>query len=160
MRKKILFALALLCAALVLAAAPAKADLISDIFGGSQNPTIRKSRMVRLHPPGHFIHRRLDGPARRVGGFTALASYYGGGEYLNSRTASGERFRAGGMTCAHRTLPLGTRLLVSYRGRSVVVRINDRGPAAWTGRSLDLARGAAARLGMPGVAPVRVAVLQ
>lgn len=95
---------------------------------------------------------------------TVIASFYGGGgkERLNKHTASGAVFRPGGLTAAHRTLPLGTRLLVSRSGRSVVVTVNDRGPAAWTGRSLDLSRGAAARLAMlgVGVAPVNVQVLQ
>jgi len=99
-----------------------------------------------------------------AGSFTALSSYYGGGsrgEYLNARTASGERFRAGAMICAHRTLAFGTRLLVSRAGHSVVVRVADRGPNIRTGRDLDLSRGAAARLGMirAGVAQVTVAIL-
>ena len=87
-----------------------------------------------------------------------LASWYGGGERLNRQTASGEVFRPSGLTAAHRTLPLGTLLEVSYQGRTVVVRVNDRGPAAWTGRSLDLSRGAAARLGFIGQGQARVAV--
>lgn len=66
-----------------------------------------------------------------------------------------------GLTAAHRSLPLGTRLLVSHAGRSVVVRVNDRGPAAWTGRSLDLSRGAASAIGLisSGVGAVQVQVL-
>lgn len=78
------------------------------------------------------------------------ASFYGGGraERLAARTASGERFDPRALTAAHRSLPFGTRLRVSYRGRSIVVRINDRGPAASTGRALDLSRGAAAALGL------------
>ncbi len=96
--------------------------------------------------------------------FTAKASYYGGGPRRfepNTHTASGERFNQWGLTAAHRTLPLGTRLLVTHRGRSVVVRVNDRGPAAWTGRSLDLSRGAATRIGLiaNGTGPVLVQVL-
>ena len=96
--------------------------------------------------------------------FTTRASYYGGGPRRyepNSHTANGERFNQWGLTAAHRSLPMGTRLLVSHGGRSVVVRINDRGPAAWTGRSLDVSRGAAARLGLigPGVGAVHVTVL-
>ncbi|WP_457797652.1 septal ring lytic transglycosylase RlpA family protein [Methylocystis sp. S23] len=93
-----------------------------------------------------------------VGASLMTASYYGSGEYLNALTASGERFRASGLTAAHRTLPFGTRLLVSRGGRSVVVRVNDRGPAAWTGRSLDLSRGAASRIGMLGAGVARVSV--
>jgi rare lipoprotein A len=94
-----------------------------------------------------------------AGASPMVASYYGSGEYLNALTASGERFKASGMTAAHRTLPFGTRLLVSRGGRSVVVRVNDRGPAAWTGRSLDLSRGAASRIGMLGAGVSRVSVI-
>ncbi len=90
-----------------------------------------------------------------------IASYYGHGERLNTHTASGERFRPEGLTAAHRTLPLGTKLLVRCGRRSVVVRVNDRGPAAWTGRSIDLSRGAAARLGLikKGTGRVSISVL-
>jgi rare lipoprotein A len=90
---------------------------------------------------------------------TVLASWYGGGERLSAHTASGERFRPGGLTVAHRSYPLGTRLRVSYHGRSAVCRVNDRGPAAWTGRSIDLARGCARAIGMSGVSRVSVARL-
>ena len=95
-------------------------------------------------------------------GRLVLASWYGGGERLNRHTASGEVFRPHGLTAAHRTLPMGTRIAVTYAGRSVVVRINDRGPAAWTGRALDLSRGAAAALGFlaRGEAFVRIAVVR
>lgn len=87
---------------------------------------------------------------------TMRASYYG--SESGSRTANGERFRPSGLTAAHRTLPFGTRLRVCHRGRCVVVRVNDRGPARWTHRSLDLSRGAAAQIGMlrVGVALVQV----
>ncbi len=96
--------------------------------------------------------------------FVANASYYGGGPRSlepNRHTASGERFNPWGLTAAHRSLPMGTRLLVSHAGRSVVVRVNDRGPAAWTGRSLDVSRGAATRIGLigPGTGAVHVQVL-
>lgn len=96
---------------------------------------------------------------------TAMASYYGGGPKKyepNSHTANGERFRPDGHTLAHRSLPFGTRVRVTYGGRSVVCRVNDRGPAKWTGRSLDLSRGCARAIGMipVGVARVRYAVLR
>ena len=87
---------------------------------------------------------------------TVHASYYGHGEKLSQHTASGERFNPHGLTAAHRTLPFGTHLRVTYRGRSVVVRVNDRGPAKATGRSLDLSYGAARALGMLGSAPVAI----
>lgn len=92
-----------------------------------------------------------------------IASYYGGGgrERLNALTASGERFNPEGFTAAHRTLHFGTRLQVCYRG-CVTVRVNDRGPAASTGRSLDLSRGAARAIGLTriGFAAVSVTVLR
>ena len=96
--------------------------------------------------------------------FTAMTSWYGGGPKRfepNTHTANGERFNKMGLTAAHRTLPLGTRLLLSHGGRSVVVRVNDRGPATWTGRSLDVSRGAAAALGLikSGTGVVNVTVL-
>jgi rare lipoprotein A len=79
---------------------------------------------------------------------TCLASYYGGGERLNRHTANGEVFRPNGLTAAHRSHRFGTRVRVSLGKRSVVVRINDRGPAAYTGRCIDLSKGAASKLGM------------
>ena len=90
-----------------------------------------------------------------------IASFYGRkGERLNRHTANGEVFNPLALTAAHRTLPFGTLLQVTYRGETVVVRINDRGPAQWTGRSLDLSYGAARKLGLvaAGSGPVEVAV--
>ncbi|MNF73155.1 RlpA-like protein precursor [compost metagenome] len=86
------------------------------------------------------------------------ASYYGS-RHHGRRTASGERFDQHALTAAHRTLPFGTRVKVTNlnNDRTVVVRINDRGPHI-RGRIIDLSREAADRLGMlrAGVAPVRV----
>ena len=86
--------------------------------------------------------------AARCHGQVGTASWYG--PESGNRTASGERFNGSGMTAAHRSLPLGTIVRVTdlRTGRSVVVRINDRGPARWTGRIIDLSRAAAIRLGM------------
>ncbi len=91
-----------------------------------------------------------------TGGSLIYASYYSSGY----RTASGERFNPNGYTAAHRSLPFGTRLQVTNprTGRSVVVRINDRGPFV-RGRGLDLARGAAFAIGMRSTMPVRIALL-
>jgi rare lipoprotein A len=65
------------------------------------------------------------------------------------------------MTVAHRTLPLGTKLQLSLGGRSVVVTVNDRGPARSTGRSLDVSRAVARALGFEraGTASLEMAVL-
>ena len=80
---------------------------------------------------------------------SGLASWYGH-EFAGRRTSSGVRFDPRQLTCAHRTLPLGTRLLVTSEetGRSVVVTVNDRGPYAGPDRIIDLSRAAATRLGM------------
>ncbi len=79
--------------------------------------------------------------------------------YVDTATASGELFDANAMTAAHRSLPFGTKVLVANlnNGRSVVVRINDRGPYI-AGRIIDLTKGAASTLGMleSGVVEVRV----
>jgi|SRR5579885_466545 rare lipoprotein A len=83
-----------------------------------------------------------------------VASWYG--RESGRVTASGERFHPPGLTAAHRSLPFGARLRVSLHSRSVGVRINDRGPAAWTGRCLDLSQGAARALRMRGVARVKI----
>ena len=92
---------------------------------------------------------------------TGVASFYGR-EFEGRRTASGERYRATELTAAHRTLPFGTVLRVTHlrSGRSVEVRVNDRGPHR-KGRIVDLSRRAAEALGMigPGLARVRIEVL-
>jgi len=91
----------------------------------------------------------------QVGG----ASWYGPG-FHGRRTASGERFNQNAMTLAHRSMPFGTRVRVTNlrTGRSVVGRVNDRGPFV-RGRIVDLSAGMARRLGISGVAQVRVEVL-
>ncbi|ATS18408.1 hypothetical protein BRW62_06185 [Parathermosynechococcus lividus PCC 6715] len=93
---------------------------------------------------------------------TGMASWYGPG-FHGARTANGERFNQDAMTAAHKTLPFGTRVRVTnlHNGRSVIVRINDRGPFT-PGREIDLSRGAAAAIGLigAGVGPVRIDVLQ
>jgi rare lipoprotein A len=92
------------------------------------------------------------GSPRNAGHNYGLATFYDPGYGRN------------GLTAAHRTLAFGTmvRVLNRSNGRSVVVRIADRGPQAWTGRVLDLSRSAARVLGMmrAGVVPVEYAVLR
>ena len=77
---------------------------------------------------------------------TGLTSWYGPG-FEGALTASGEVFDPYGYTAAHKTLPLGTQLSVSYAGRTVQVTVNDRGPYSG-GRDLDLSQGAAEYLGL------------
>ena len=90
---------------------------------------------------------------------TGFASYYKTGK----RTASGERFNPQGLTAAHRNLPFGTRVLVTNlrNGKSVIVRINDRGPFIRS-RVIDLSFGAARAVDLTssGVTKVKVVPLE
>ncbi len=98
-------------------------------------------------------------PAPIVQGQEGIASWYGR-PYNGRRTADGEIYNMYAMTAAHRTLPFGTRVRVHdlENGRSVVVRINDRGPFV-EGRIIDLSYGAAQALHMPSTAVVRLHIL-
>lgn len=97
-----------------------------------------------------------------VGVYRGQASWYGPGFHGN-RTANGERFNQYALTAAHPYLAFGTQVRVTnnYTGRSVVVRINDRGPYSG-GRIIDLSAGAAEAIGLKssGVGPVSVEVLR
>jgi len=109
----------------------------------------------KVHSPKPASHSSHSSSSSKVRSGTASWYQYG------RRTANGERFNPDGLTAAHRTLPFGTRLVVRNRrnGRSVVVRVNDRGPFI-RGRVLDVSRGAARKLGMigTGTAPVDITV--
>jgi rare lipoprotein A len=87
---------------------------------------------------------------------TGIAAFYGGG-----RTSSGEVSGPNGLTAAHRTLPFGTKVLVTNvrNGRTVLVRINDRGPYG-RGRIIDLSRAAARELDMIRVGTTQVSVVR
>jgi len=87
---------------------------------------------------------------------SGIASAYSGG-----RTANGEHARAGGLTAAHGSLPFGTRVRVTNKcnHRSVVVRVNDRGPYV-RGRIIDLTPAGAHALGFSGLASVSVEVVR
>lgn len=88
---------------------------------------------------------------------SGIASVYA---YKGGRTANGERVSPRALTAAHKTLPFGTRVRVTNRrnGRSVVVRINDRGPFV-RGRIIDLTPAGAHALGFSGLAPVTVKIV-
>jgi rare lipoprotein A len=101
-------------------------------------------------------------PIRPQPGQLGIASWYGPG-FQGRPTASGEQYNQNALTAAHRTLPLGSKVQVTNltNGKSVQVRINDRGPFV-RGRVIDLSRGAAGRLGIVrrGTSRVRVQVLR
>jgi rare lipoprotein A len=91
------------------------------------------------------------------------AGWYGD-RYHGRKTSSGERFNQNQLTAAHRTLPFGTVVQVKNlnNGRTVEVRINDRGPFGRKTRIIDLSRAAARKLDMvrSGVAPVEVRIVR
>lgn len=84
----------------------------------------------------------VETDAKSLNSSTMRASWYQHGK----RTANGERFIPDGYTTAHKTLPFGTNLELTHNGKSVRVRVNDRGPFI-KGKDLDLSRGAAKALG-------------
>jgi len=102
-----------------------------------------------------------DEPAAKHVG-DGVASFYGA-ELAGNRTASGERFNPRALTAAHRSLPLGSKLRVTNKknGRSVVVRINDRGPFH-KGRLIDVSYAAAQEISMvsAGEASVKLELLR
>ena len=137
------------------------------IFGGGITEASAKThRHHHQHHYGHhhFHHASAGGSWRDANAsiapswgsgrtFSGMASYYG--NESGRRTASGQRFNQSAMTCAHRSLPFGTRLRVTHGGRSVVVTVNDRGPFV-RGRVLDLSTGAARAIGLTAAGVGRI----
>ena len=105
---------------------------------------------------------RGSDPSPAVWTETGVASWYGE-PFHGRKTASGEKYDMNDLTCAHPTLAFGTRLRVENldNGRSITVRVNDRGPFKKE-RILDVSRKAAQELGMigPGTAQVRISVVE
>jgi rare lipoprotein A len=110
------------------------------------------------HPPQDEVSLRDTSPdddAAQAQGQTGRASWYD----LEAKTASGEAMDGEALTAAHPSLPFGSKVTVANldNGRSVVVRINDRGPFS-EGRIIDVSRAAAEKLGMIGTGVARVSV--
>jgi rare lipoprotein A len=158
--------------AVVLGAASLAACAQSSVV--SQKSEIRASRVASLdydRAPSHVTHRRVAAvkkhtpfASRRHSGDTKVASNGVASFYTEgTQTASGEMFNTMEMTAAHPTLPFGTKLRVTDvgSGRSVTVRVNDRGPYI-RGRIVDVSYSAANALGMvgKGVANVKLDVVQ
>jgi rare lipoprotein A len=134
------------------------------LFGGGISEASAKSYRHH-HAHRHSHHASLRGgdwrnanaaiaPESGSGrSFSGMASYYG--NESGSRTASGQHFNQNAMTCAHRSLPFGTKLRVTHGDRSVVVTVNDRGPFV-RGRVLDLSTAAARAIGLTGAGVGRV----
>ena len=118
----------------------------------AQEPAQATGTVARALPPTGAAAARpaaRDKIGRRIA-VTRAAWYQHAG-----RTASGEKYNPDGLTAAHRTLPLGTKVRVvnQRNGRSVVVRINDRVPKT-AKQPVDLSRGSARAIGLTGIAPV------
>ncbi|MGJ4929326.1 septal ring lytic transglycosylase RlpA family protein [Bradyrhizobium sp. HKCCYLS2038] len=157
--------LVLVCAAAASLAACAQSSAVRQ--ARLMAPTRQAAYEFRPQPqraetaPNSVVHVRQAeaSPPPAHAASSGLASYYSEGR----RTASGERFDPSELTAAHRSLPFGTRLQVTNvkTGRSVVVRVNDRGPFV-QGRVVDVSYSAAQALGMvnTGVAPVKVSVVR
>lgn len=92
-----------------------------------------------------YVALVLSVPAHGAEQRCGVASWYGN-EHHGRHTASGKVFNQWGLSAAHMTLPFGTKLRVSYQGRSVDVVVNDRGNFAKYGRIIDLSRGAFRKL--------------
>jgi rare lipoprotein A len=118
------------------------------------SPNVRPAAITASEP-------RAQAASSEASGHVALASWYGPG-FVGQRTANGEVYHRDDLTAASRSLPLGTRVRVTNlnTARSVVVRINDRGPYVH-GRGIDLSQRAAEQIGLnhSGVARVSIARL-
>jgi len=140
--------------ALAVAFAAASAGACGTTRTGSASHPIKKKKRKRTAAGGDL---GAVGTVQR-----GYATWYGGGLH-GGPTASGERFNKFKMTAAHRTLPMNTKVKVTHAktGRSVVVRINDRGPYGSRSRIIDLSEAAAKKLGIidEGVAPVVIEVI-
>jgi len=136
------------------------------LVGGSATEASAKSS--HFHHRGHHFHHLSVATENARGGFwrdanasmghsfSGVASMYGNESGRN--TASGQRFNENAMTCAHRSLPFGTKLRVSHGDRSVIVTVNDRGPFVH-GRVLDLSTGAARAIGLSGLGQVTAEIV-
>jgi len=155
-----------------LAAGASFALLTAGVLGFFTRPVQANALLPRpaaTAPPGVPVESETPAllapriPAEETTGYrlSGVASWYGG-VFNGRKTASGERYDMYAMTACHPTLPFGTVVRVNDldNGRSVVVRITDRG-YLYNGRMLDLSYGAAVKLAMikPGVARVKLEVI-
>jgi rare lipoprotein A (peptidoglycan hydrolase) len=135
--------------------------LLSVLQATTSTPSAAAKRQgdgVRSHTNAHHRYKKDRSSRHGASVHTGMASYY----WQPQGLSSGGSYNSNAMTAAHRTLPFGTRVRVTHagNGRSVEVRINDRGPFT-AGRIIDLstAAGRAIGLGAQGVARVTIAVL-
>ena len=148
MRHKLYFFLALIVTAMLGVSA-------AEARGHGHHHGFSRRGAHHHHGLRHGHHRRHAGLSEAAPVIEAGTDAVGDGVPQGSGLASWYRGRGGGLTAAHRSLPFGSRVLVTNRsnGRSVVVLINDRGPFI-RGRVIDLSRTAALAIGCTGVSPV------
>jgi rare lipoprotein A len=134
----------------------------------SDPPQFSAPSVSDYHPHKKYRHNRACNRPYRVKGKlyypmtfpdgyseVGIASWYG--NESGSKTAMGTRFYPGGVSAAHKTLPLPSKVRVTnlHNGRSIVLTVNDRGPFKHN-RIIDLSRGAAQKIGLNGLAKVKV----
>ncbi len=124
------------------------ADVTSSIIA-MQLPTTQAPAPAEFSPSRVYSEPDDSGFVSTGQVFSGYSSWYGN-QFHGRTTASGEVFDQHAFTCAHKQLPFGTWLRVTFRDRTVIVKINDRGPFI-KGRMLDLSRGAAEAIGLGGV---------
>jgi rare lipoprotein A len=158
------FALALAAASLAGCAAQSSVASRKSEFVATRQVAIERHRETRIAAVEHTsIVRRHDPYASEKNGDLKLPASGVASFYTDTRTASGEKFNPEELTAAHPTLPFGTKLRVTnaVTGRSVTVRVNDRGPYVH-GRVVDVTHSAAQALGMvgSGIAKVKLDVVE
>jgi len=126
----------------------------ADPSAEARHHSHRARHAVNMSGPSLLSDSASAAPSSASGRvFSGIASFYG--NESGRRTASGQRFDQNELSCAHRSLPFGTELRVTYGGRSVVVTVNDRGPFI-LGRVLDLSTAAARAVGLTSAGMGRV----
>ena len=138
---------------------PSSEEFIIEPVRHQSQPPVKLSQPSSFPKPNHqksYLQEQQQPAAKLKQLGVGVASWYGPGFY-GRRTANGETFRKGTLTAAHRTLPFGTMVRVTNleNGRSVNVRINDRGPFKYH-RVIDLAHGAASALNMMRAGEIKV----
>lgn len=124
------------------------ADVTSEIIA-MQLPAAQAPAPSAFSPSQVYSEPDQSGFVSTGQVFSGYSSWYGN-QFHGRPTASGEIFDQYAFTCAHKQLPFGTWLKVTFRGRTVIVKVNDRGPFI-KGRMLDLSRGSAEAIGLSGV---------
>ncbi len=140
------------------------AGFLTSTAGRAETPpelqSISEAALVPVQTEEEPAPEALEDKSKHIG--DGLASYYGA-ELAGNRTASGERFNPTHLTAAHRSLPLGSQLRVTNKanGKSVIVRVNDRGPFHKS-RVIDVSLAAARQISMIGAgkAAVRLELMQ